>query len=422
MLRADSFVAMLPLHRNRIFCLYIVARVLAAVGSPIIAVAVGWQIYRVTGDALALGYVGLALFVPVFFLTLPAGDVADRLDRRRVLIATNMVQSLGALILAWWSLHEIESVSPAYVLLAIIGAARAFAGPAQSALLPSLIAREQLSQAVGWQSSAFKFAQIAAPALGGFVLLAGAAETYALAASCYLVGALLLLVIGPIARATAPRSLEEGSSIRRLVAGIAYVRRHPIILGAISLDLFAVLIGAVAALLPVYAQDILHVDADGLGLMRSALAAGGAAVGMWFACVPMNRSVGAAMFIAVAIFGAATVMFGLSTNFALSIAALLVMGAADMISVVVRMTVIQLAAPDDMRGRVSSVSGLFISASNELGDLKAGVTAAWFGAMPAVVLGGVGTLLVVAVWAKLFPALRRLDRFEDLTSARGVAR
>ena len=276
-----------------------------------------------------------------------------------------------------------------------------------------LVPAAALARAVAWTSSAFKLAMVLGPAVGGALLLGGPARAYATAASLFALALVAMLAI----RARFPRQIGGGdiSALRRLLAGIDYVWRKPIVLGAISLDLFAVLLGGATALLPIYARDILAVGPQGLGVMRSAPAVGAIAMGLWLAARPLERKVGRVMLAAVGSFGAATIVFGLSTNFVLSLAALAAMGAADMISVLVRQTTIQLATPDGMRGRVSSVNSLFIGASNELGEFESGVTAAWFGTVPAVIVGGVGTVAVVAIWAWRFPALRRLDRFTDVT-------
>jgi MFS family permease len=365
-----------------------------------------------TGDVMALGYVGLALFLPVVVCTLPAGDAADRFDRRRVVICSYVVQGAGAGMLALLAALEHTDMAPLYATLVAIGAARALAGPAQQSFLPLLVPRVALARAVAWTTAAFKVALIGGPVLGGALLAAGAPAAFG-AAALAICGALLAVATIRASGRSEPEGVPEGSRWRGLLLGIDYVRRHRLILGAMSLDLFAVLLGGAAALLPVYAKDILMVGPEGLGAMRSALAIGGMAMAVYLGWRPIERRVGQRLLVAVAIFGAATIALGLSTSFVLSLIALAAMGASDMISMFVRQTVIQLATPDGMRGRVSSVNLLFVGASNELGDFESGLVAAWIGVVPAVVVGGVGTIAVVAIWSRAFPELRRLDRFAD---------
>ena len=399
--------------RSRDFRLYVAGRFLATLAIQMQSVAVGWQIYDLTNDALALGYVGLALFAPIAVLTLPAGDVADRFDRRRVLGASALVQALSAVALLAITHAGGGAVAPFYAALALFGAARAFAGPAQQSLLPLIVPTENFATAVAWGATAFKIAIIVGPALGGVLYLLGPEAVYAVCVALQL--ALAATVIAIRARAArGERTEADSGAIARLLVGIAYVRRSPIILGAISLDLFAVLFGGVVALLPVFARDVLGTGPEGLGLLRSAPAIGGIGLALMLARRPLPGRAGLAMFGGVALFGVCSIVFGLSRDFALSFAALALMGAGDMVSVYVRSTAIQLATPDSMRGRVSAVNLLFIGGSNELGDFRAGATAAWLGVVPAVFVGGLGTLAVVAIGAWLFPALRRLDRLGDL--------
>ena len=398
--------------RRRDFALFFLARGLAALAGQIQTVAVGWQVYDMTGDVMALGYVGLALFLPVVVCTLPAGDAADRFDRRRVVVCSYVVQGAGAGMLALLAALEHTDMALLYATLVAIGAARALAGPAQQSFLPLLVPRVALARAVAWTTAAFKVALIGGPVLGGALLAAGAPAAFG-AAALAICGALLAVATIRASGRSEPEGVPEGSRWRRLLLGIDYVRRHRLILGAMSLDLFAVLLGGAAALLPVYAKDILMVGPEGLGAMRSALAIGGMAMAVYLGWRPIERRVGQRLLAAVAIFGAATIALGLSTSFVLSLIALAAMGASDMISMFVRQTVIQLATPDGMRGRVSSVNLLFVGASNELGDFESGLVAAWIGVVPAVVVGGVGTIAVVAIWSRAFPELRRLDRFAD---------
>ena len=401
-----------PPRDRRDLHLFLVARFLATLAVQIQSVAVGWQVYDLSNDPLALGYVGLAIFLPMVVLTLPAGDIADRVDRRAILMASFVAQSVSAALLLALTFADMRDHGPIYAVLALFGAARAFAWPAQASFLPLLGPRADLAPAVALSSSVLKVATIIGPAIGGVLYALGPEIAYGacLAAMLGVVGALRAI-------RRSGRSLPAATgagAVSRLIAGIAFVRATPIVLGAISLDLFAVLLGGAVALLPIYARDVLHVGPTGLGWLRTAPAIGGALTALWLARWPLERRTGVWMLISVGAFGVATIVFGLSENFFLSLAALFVTGATDMVSVYVRSTAIQLATPDGMRGRVSAVNVLFIGASNELGEFRAGVQAAWQGAVAAVVLGGVGTIVVVALWAKLFPELRRLDRLADL--------
>jgi MFS family permease len=409
----DRTLGWLPAAQRRDFAFFLGARALLTLANQIQTVAIGWLVYEIAGTALALGYVGLALFLPVMLLTLPAGDIADRFDRRRVLALAAAAQALGAGVLTALSFAGGTDMPTIYATLVGIGAARAIAGPAQQSLTPLLVPRAHLARAIAWNTTAFKVALIAGPAIGGALLAAGPAAAFGIALAAIALALAALMAIRASGRG-ARDPLEEGSRWRRLLLGLDYVRRQKVILGAISLDLFAVLLGGATALLPIYARDILMVGPEGLGLMRTAPAIGGIATALLLAWRPIERHVGAWMLGGVAAFGAATIAFGLATAFVPALLALAVMGAADMLSVFVRQTTIQLATPDAMRGRVSSVNLVFIGASNELGDFRAGLSGAWVGAVPAVVLGGVGTLAVVGLWAWWFPGLRRLDRFADL--------
>jgi MFS family permease len=396
---------------NRNFRLYLSSVLLNNLAIQIQSVAVAWQVYALSGSPLALGYVGLAQFVPILALCLPAGNLADRCDRRLILALSFALQGLAAGGFLVFSLATPRHLWPLYLLLALFGSARAFGGPAAQSLLPQLVERAQFPQAVAWNSSSNRIGVIVGPALGGAIYLLGPAIAYGV---CLALFAAIAGAIVKVRTAARPEGAAEGGMLQRLTAGIRYVRGQPIVLGAISLDLFAVLLGGATALLPVYARDILHVGPSGLGLLRSAPAVGAAIVGLWLGRRPLNQRAGAIMFAGVACFGLATIIFGLSTNFGLSLCALAALGACDMLSVYVRATLIQLATPDPMRGRVSAVNRVFVGASNELGGFESGVTAALFGTVPAVVLGGVGTLAVVAGWWRLFPALRQVDRLTDV--------
>jgi MFS family permease len=377
-------------------------------------VAIGWYLYDLTRDPLVLGYAALAIFLPIALFSLPGGDVADRADRRHILGAAHIVQSACAALFLYLVIARTAQTGPFYAVLALSGSARAFSGPAQQSFTPFLVPRGQFGQAVAWSSSAGQIATVVGPALGGLIYLAG---PWAPFAACLAVSPLVAIAMLSIRVRSASAAAGKGTTaMSRVIAGLKYLRRQPIVLGAITLDLFAVLLGSVTALLPVYARDILHVGPDGLGVMRSSIAAGAVGMGLVLANLPAQRHphAGRAIFGGVAVFGLAVLVFGLSASYALSIGALVVMGAADMLSVFVRSSVVQLGTPDDMRGRVSAVHMLFVGAANELGDFRAGVAAAWLGAVPAVLAGGICTLTVVALWTRLFPALRRIDRLSEV--------
>lgn len=401
-----------PLHRQPGFLSFLLSRLAAVFAMQIQAVVVAWQVYDITRDPMALAYVGLAQFLPMVVLLLPAGDFVDRFSRKRILQLSWIVQGLCSALLLTLSLNGSQSVGGFYAVLALFGAARAFTGPALQSLLPNIVPRSQLASAIALNSSIMKIAVIGGPLLGGILYgLGGGSLAYSICLGCFMMALVLLLPV-PIRFAEAAKTLES-TAVKRFTAGIRYIRHQPIILGAISLDLFAVLLGGVVALLPIYAQEVLHVGPEGLGALRSAIAVGALLMGLYLGIRGIKRHAGLVMFLAVAVFGAANLVFAFSTIFWLSLAAMFVAGAADMISVYVRMTLIQLATPDEMRGRVNAVNMLFIGSSNELGEFRAGSMAAWFGAVPAAVIGGVGTLAVVGAWMKLFPTLRRVDRFDD---------
>lgn len=374
------------------------------------SVAVGWRIYEITHNPLSLGLVGLCQFVPMFALTLPAGALVDRSDPRKVLSASLWIGALCGLFLLAITHAGIRQEWPYYAVLVIFGAARGCAGPSAQSMMPFLVPADKLPRAIALSSSIFQVAVIIGPALGGFIYASGPYFAFGAASFCYLLAGTGVTRLAGRRRA-AP--LGAGSTREHIVEGIAFVRARRVILGAISLDLFAVLLGGATALLPVYARDILHVGPEGLGILRSAPALGAALTAAALARRPLDRRAGARMFAFVALFGVATIVFGLSRNLYLSLAALVVLGASDMISVYVRHALVQFGTPDAMRGRVTAVSVLFIGASNELGEFESGVTAAWFGTVPAVVIGGIGTLLVVAIWMRLFPQLRTVDRLQD---------
>jgi MFS family permease len=397
-------------------------RLLGTVAGLMISVAVGWEVYERTHDPLALGLVGLFQFLPAILLSLVTGHVADRFDRRRVVGVCYGALFAIAVLLALQSRLTRHAVWPTYAMMAMFAVARAFAGPAAQAIVPDLVPAEIFSRAVAWNSMIFQAASILGPALGGWIFgfLGGAGKVYACSAALYVVATCLVAAM----RLRTGRMETKAMSLETLLAGVVYVWKKKIILGSVSLDLFAVLFGGAVALLPVYAHDILKVGPLGLGILRTAPAVGASTMAIVIAYRPLKRRVGATMLACVALFGLATVVFGLSRSFALSLAALVVVGAADMVSVVVRHTLVQVATPGAMRGRVSAVNQVFIGASNELGELESGVTASWFGTVPAVVLGGVAAVVVVVVYAFRFPELRQAETLEleearDVTAAGG---
>jgi MFS family permease len=378
-------------------------------GFHMLGVAVGWQLYDLTGSALDLGWVGLVQFVPMVLLTLVVGQVADRYDRRVIVALGGIVKAAAAAALALGVVGGWQSRGSIFALVAVLGAAQAFENPAMSALVPEVVPRERIAPAMAWIVSAGQTAQIVGPALGGLLYALGPGAAYATAAAmCLLAGALgaaIRLTRGP--RAREPLTLES------VFSGVAFILSRRVLLGSMSLDLFAVLLGGATALLPVFAKDILGVGPVGLGLLRSAPAVGALATSLLLARYPLERKLGPTLFRAVIVFGVATVVFGLSTDMVLSLAALTVLGAADVVSMVIRLSLAQIRTPDAMRGRVSAVHSLFTGTSNQLGAFESGALAALVGAVPSVLIGGVGTIAVAAIWMALFPELWRLRRFEE---------
>jgi MFS family permease len=397
--------------RYRDFRFLLASNVVSMLGMQMQSVAVGWQVYDLTHRPLDLGWVGLAQFLPAISLSLVAGHTADRYDRRSIVRVCQLVLAFGSILLWAIARSKLASPAPIYAILVLLGTARAFQAPAQQALLPHLVPAEHFSNAVTWSHSVRQVATIAGPAVGGLVYgwANGASAVYAACATLLSCAAVLTSLI----RARTGRMERRGVNLTTLLAGVRYVFANRIVLGCISLDLFAVLLGGAVALLPVFARDILHAGPAGLGLLRTAPAGGAALMGSLLVYRPLKKRAGGTMLGAVGIFGVATIVFGLSRTFALSFMALFVAGAADMVSVVIRLTLVQLSTPSEMRGRVSAVNMAFINASNELGEFESGVTAALWGAVPAVIVGGIGTCVVVSVWAWLFPELRKLQRLTD---------
>lgn len=400
----ESFAA----FRSRDFRVFQAARFLSTIATQAQSVAVGWQVYEITGDPLDLGFVGLAQFLPAFGLSILTGHVADRYDRRRVVMACSVVMGLCSMLLFSFARTGNESTLPIYFVLFLFGTARAFQRPAGASMVPHLVPAADFPNAVVWGSSIWQLATVVGPGIGGVLywLGGGAAFVYAAAATLYL-GALAFDFAN---RVRLGRMEKKGMTVGTLLAGVRYVFENKIVLGAISLDLFGVLLGGAVALLPVFAKDILHTGPMGLGALRSAPAIGAFSMAICMAWRPLTRNVGRLYFLCVFLFGVSIVVFGLSTVFFVSFLALLFGGAVDMVSVVIRQTLVQTATPPEMLGRVSAVNVAFVVASNELGEFESGVTAAWFGTVPAVLLGGIGTCAVTLAWLGIFPELRRVDR------------
>ncbi|MGF6548778.1 MFS transporter [Paraburkholderia youngii] len=411
---ADSPHFSLPKHPpfQRFWC----TRILSSLSFQMLAVAMGWHVYALTHSAFALGLVGLAQFLPMFLLTLVVGHVADRYDRRRIAAVCQSLESVAALLFAIGTFSGWISAPVIYVLAACVGTSRAFESPAVSSLLPAVVPRGYLPKATAWSTSANQTAQIAGPALGGLLYGIGPGAAYLACTLSFAAAAASVwsipLQVKPASRA--PVTLES------IFSGIAFIRREPVILGALSLDLFAVLFGGATALLPIFARDVLHAGPIGLGLLRSGTAIGALAGTIWLAHFPLRNRPGAAMFGGVIAFGIATIVFGLSHQFLVSLLALMVLGASDTISVVVRLSLVQLRTPDEMLGRVSAVNSLFIGTSNQLGEFESGLTAGWWGAQPAVLVGGVATIAIALLWMRFFPELRHtrtLEREEEALAA-----
>lgn len=395
------------LPNNRSFVLYLCARALATVGVQIQGVAVGWQVYSTTGSFLDLGFIGLAQFAPFFILVLPAGYAADRYDRRKLIISCFLVQLLCATILLAFSTRPELGVWPVFLALALQGCARAISMPASQAFLTNIVPPEAFGRAVALSSSTFHVAVVLGPTLGGALYVVGPRFVYSLVCVLLLLASLLLLPI----RALHQSSNREPTSLRNLLEGIRYVWSRKVILGAISLDLFAVLLGGSVALLPAFARDVVHADATGLGLLRTAPGIGAAGMSALLAVRPIKRHVGRWMFSGVAVFGLSMIVLGLTDSLALAFVTLAVSGAGDMVSVYVRHILVQVETPDDIRGRVSAVNSVFIGASNELGEFESGLMAQWLGLVPAIMVGGIATLVVTAACVAVFRVLTVMDRF-----------
>ncbi|MGE0806444.1 MAG: MFS transporter [Burkholderiaceae bacterium] len=387
---------------------YWLARIASMAGSQIQIVAVGWQLYDMTHDVLDLGLIGLAQFLPAMLFAIPAGYVVDRFSRQRVLTVAMAAKALWMTLLTIGSWYGSLTPAALFALAVLIGTGRAFEMPAHSAMLSRIVPARLLPHAVAWSSSATQGAVIVAPAVGGFIYAAGPQFAYGISAVLGLIAAVLIGII----RGVRFELTRDPPSLAFVLGGLRFIRSHPVVLGAMSLDMMAVLLGGASAMLPVYARDILHTGAWGVGLLRSAEGIGALIVALALARFPLERRVGRQMFFAVAVFGLATLLFAVSSSFVLSFAALVLLGGADMVSVVIRQSLIQLETPDSMRGRVGAVNSMFIGASNQLGEFRAGGMAALIGVVPAVALGGLGTLAAVGLWRRWFPDLYGRDALQ----------
>ncbi|OHV82131.1 MFS transporter [Rhizobium sp. LCM 4573] len=400
----DRFAA----FRHASYARFFASRFLAAFAIQIVSVAVGWQMYDVTGSALYLGLIGLFQFLPSLLLILVTGSVADRFNRRAIVAICLVIGAGCSAALLGLTLAGAFAPLPVFGILLVFGVERAFMGPAVQSLAPNLVPEKDLANAIAWNSSSWQTAAILGPVMGGLLYGASAVVAYSVALALLILAAVLVLMIPKPAQ----RSPSKAVSWEEILAGFRFISKEKVVLGAISLDLFAVLLGGAVALMPIFARDVLALGPWGLGLLRAAPGIGAIVVAVWLAFHPVRHHAGIAMFIGVALFGIGTVIFGLSETAWISIAALMLMGASDMISVYVRETLIVLWTPDEVRGRVNAVNMVFVGASNELGEFRAGTMASVFGAVPAVVIGGIGTLAVAVTWALAFPKLRNIDSLE----------
>jgi MFS family permease len=399
-----------PLLRNRDFLLFVSGRTSNTIAVQALTVAVGWHVYQVTGDPVDLGLVGLAQFAPALALFLVSGLASDRFDRKRIQVACNLAHMVVVGLLIAILSHDGGAVWPILAVLVLHGAARSFFHTASQAILPNLVPRPQFPNAIAYSSSASKAAQLIGPALGGLLIAWTGHGVYWVILATFAVSAASVAAIGARLKVQAP----EPFGLAMILGGFSYVWRNKLVLGAISIDLMAVLFGGVMGLLPVFASDVLHVGPDGLGVMRAMPAVGSLVIGLALTQIAAPRHMGPAFFVALAIFGASIVVFSLSETFWLSLLALGVYGGADMVSVYIRQTLVQIATPDGMRGRVSAVNSVAINASNELGDFRAGMMAGAIGSVPSVLVGGIVTIGITALWWRLFPGIRRVDRLDDL--------
>jgi MFS family permease len=394
------------LFRHRAFMRLWFSRLAGTTANQMLLVALAWQMYDLTHSAWDLGLVGLYQFLPAVALVLVAGQVVDRLNRARIVALCMAAQALiASLLIAASAAHSLTR-ELLFIVSVAVGTVRAFQMPTQQALTPMVLPPELLPRGLAFSSAGAQSAIVAGPAIGGFIYAGGATTVFATCAALFVVAGLIVVGV----RYEQPARVKKAITLTTLLGGVRFVRDRPVVLGAISLDLFAVLFGGATALLPIFARDLLHVGAWGLGLLRAAPAAGAFITSVVLTRWPVTRRAGSVLLTAVAVYGAATLAFGVSTSFLVSLVALVVSGAADMISVVIRQSLVQLDTPDEMRGRVSAVNSVFIGASNQLGEFESGVTAAWLGPVGSVIVGGIGTLIVAGAWLRLFPALARRDR------------
>jgi len=400
--------------KNRDFALYLCARFCSSIAAQMIVMAVGWQVYHLTGRVLDLGLIGLSQFLPFLLLVLFAGHVADQFDRRLIILLCLCAYGTCALLLLAFAIAKLGSALPIFAVLAVLGIARAFQLPASQSFVPTIVPAATLRNALAVNSSANQIATIVGPSAGGILYalsgvtlgrFGGAEGVYGAAAILLLAGIGMMALVH---RRRAP-GIRSAASWASLLQGIRFVWHRKTVLGAISLDLFAVLFGGATALLPAFTRDVLHAGPDVFGYLRAAPGLGAVTTALWLAFRPVSRHVGPTMFLGVAAFGAATVVFGLTHTFWVAMAALVILGVGDMISVFIRSLLVQLDTPDEIRGRVSAVNSVFIGVSNEVGQFESGITAQWFGTVPAVILGGVGTMAIVALWAWVFPVLRQVN-------------
>jgi MFS family permease len=397
--------------QHRGFLFYWLSRLCATFAVNIVSVSVGWQVYDMTRDPFDLGLIGLVQFLPALLLVLVTGSVADRFNRRMIMALCLAGEALCVLALLIFTISGSSQVWIVFAVLLVFGVVRAFMGPAQQSLAPNLVPPEDLASAIAWNSSAWQIATIVGPVTGGLLYGVASEASYGVALALMAIGAVLILLV-PKPR---QKILNDKASWDTVIAGFRYVWKEKIVFGAISLDLFAVLLGGATALMPIFARDILEVGPWGLGLLRAAPAVGALSVAAWLAFNPIRNHAGLLLFAFVTVFGLSTILFGLSSLVWLSIVALVIMGASDMVSVYIRETLIQLWTPDAVRGRVNAVNMVFVGASNELGEFRAGMSAAVFGAVSAVVIGGAGTVAVAALWARMFPDLRRARHLDGRT-------
>jgi len=394
------------LLKNKSLYLFLTSRISASLASQMVTIAVGWQIYSLTNKALYLGLVGLVQFLPMFLLTLLVGYVADRFNRKLIICFCQAITSLCFFTLAFESFTGGITKEKILITICFIGAVNAFQGPSMQSMLPNIVSKEIFPRAAALSSSAFQTSVIIGPALGGLLYSFGPGIVYLISGTLSITSSIITLFIHINQSQTKPAA----ATLKTVLAGISFIKQKPIILGAISLDLFAVLFGGATALLPIYASKILMVGPSGLGILRSAPAVGALIMSAILARRPLKTKVGHTLFIAIGIFGLSTIIFAISSSLIISLAALILLGASDVISVVIRSTLVQTQTPDSMRVRVSSVNLLFIGTSNQLGEFESGITAAYFGVVPAVLIGGLGTLAVVLLWIKIFPDLYKVNK------------